>query len=55
MKLNTPLIRNKIYTITATGVTDCAGNNITANNTARVGLAKLQIVLILLSRNFIQP
>jgi len=32
------LVRNKIYTVTVTGITDCVGNTIGANNTARVGL-----------------
>ncbi len=32
------LLRNKIYTVTVTGVTDCAGNIIGTSNTARVGL-----------------
>jgi hypothetical protein len=32
------LLRNKIYTVTATGVKDCSGNVTGAANTARVGL-----------------
>ena len=32
------LLRNKIYTVTATAVTDCSGNAIGTTNTARVGL-----------------
>lgn len=39
LTLATPLAPDKIYTITATGVTDCSGNPIgNTNNTARVGL-----------------
>jgi hypothetical protein len=38
LRLATPLLRNKIYTVTATVLTDCAGNAIGSNNTARVGL-----------------
>ena len=34
----TALLRNKVYTITVTGVTDCSGNIIGTPNTARVGL-----------------
>jgi hypothetical protein len=37
--LSTPLIANKVYTITATGLTDCVGNVIGSNNTAKVGLS----------------
>ena len=32
------LLRNKVYTVTVTGVTDCGGNTIGTTNTARVGL-----------------
>ncbi|MFZ1527667.1 MAG: lamin tail domain-containing protein [Ferruginibacter sp.] len=32
------LLRNKIYTVTATALTDCSGNAIGSANTARVGL-----------------
>lgn len=38
LTLATPLLTNKIYTVTATAVTDCSGNAISTNNTARVGL-----------------
>ena len=38
IRLSTPLLPNKIYTVTAASVTDCAGNIIGSNNTARVGL-----------------
>jgi hypothetical protein len=38
LRLNTPLAANKVYTVTATGVTDCAGNVISSKNTARLGL-----------------
>ncbi len=32
------LLRNKVYTVTATSLTDCSGNAIGSSNTARVGL-----------------
>lgn len=38
LTLSTPLLPNKIYTVTATTITDCSGNPIGSNNTARVGL-----------------
>ena len=38
LRLGTPLLRNKMYTVTVTVITDCAGNTIGSNNTARVGL-----------------
>ena len=39
LALSTPLTSNKIYTVTATAVTDCSGNPVAnTNNTARVGL-----------------
>ena len=38
LRLSTPLLRNIIYTVTATGLTDCAGNVIGNAKTARVGL-----------------
>jgi Lamin Tail Domain/CHU_C Type IX secretion signal domain/Bacterial Ig-like domain len=41
LKLNTPLSRNKVYTLTTLAVTDCAGNAIAAKNTARVGLTSI--------------
>jgi Lamin Tail Domain/CHU_C Type IX secretion signal domain/Bacterial Ig-like domain len=41
LKLNTPLSRNKVYTVTTLALTDCAGNNIAAKNTARVGLSSV--------------
>jgi hypothetical protein len=41
LKLNTPLSRNKVYTITTLAVTDCAGNTINSKNTARVGLSSI--------------
>lgn len=40
-KLNSPLQRNKVYTITANNVTDCAGNVIGNSKTARVGLSSV--------------
>lgn len=39
LKLSTPLVAGKIYTVTANNVTDCKGNVISAMKTARVGLA----------------
>jgi hypothetical protein len=39
LRLNTPLARNKVYTITASAVVDCKGNLITTKNTARLGLS----------------
>lgn len=41
LHLNIALLRNKIYTITATAVTDCKGNSISNKNTARVGLSEI--------------
>ncbi|MDQ6756023.1 MAG: lamin tail domain-containing protein, partial [Bacteroidota bacterium] len=41
LKLNTPLAANKVYTVTASNVTDCAGNTIGTKNSARVGLSSL--------------
>jgi hypothetical protein len=38
LALNAPLTRDKIYTVTATAVTDCSGNAVGASHTARVGL-----------------
>ncbi len=40
IRLNTPLQRNRIYTVTVNNVTDCRGNAIGGFNTARVGLAE---------------
>lgn len=39
LKLLTPLLRNKVYSITANNVTDCAGNAIGAFKTAKLGLS----------------
>ena len=39
LRLSAPLTINKIYTITANGLADCAGNIIGSKNTARVGLS----------------
>jgi hypothetical protein len=36
--LGTPLLRNKIYTVTVNGISDCVGNSVGPANTARVGL-----------------
>jgi len=41
LKLNTALSRNKVYTITATAVPDCAGNVIAGKNSARVGISEV--------------
>jgi hypothetical protein len=41
LKLNNTLSRNKTYTVTVTGVGDCAGNAIGNRNTATVGLSTL--------------
>jgi hypothetical protein len=38
LKLAAPLAPNKIYIVTASGVTDCSGNAIGSSKTARVGL-----------------
>jgi len=38
LRLSKPLLRNKIYTVTANLLTDCAGNAVSSSNTARVGL-----------------
>ena len=40
LKLNTPLLLNKVYTVTVSVVSDCAGNAIATKNTARVGLSE---------------
>ncbi|MEO6720697.1 MAG: lamin tail domain-containing protein, partial [Ferruginibacter sp.] len=39
--LNTPLATNKVYTITASGITDCVGNIIGGKSSARVGLSQV--------------
>ena len=39
LRLNTALSRNNVYTVTASAVTDCAGNIVTNKNTSRVGLS----------------
>jgi Lamin Tail Domain/CHU_C Type IX secretion signal domain/Bacterial Ig-like domain len=38
LQLNTPLQLYKVYTITAANISDCAGNNISQNNSTRFGL-----------------
>ncbi len=35
------MLRNKVYTITTTSITDCKGNSIGNKNTARVGLSEV--------------
>ena len=39
LTLNVPLQIDKIYTITVTSITDCAGNGIDVNRTTRVGIS----------------
>lgn len=39
LQLNVPLVRNKVYTVTASAITDCVGNAIGTNNTVKLGLA----------------
>jgi hypothetical protein len=41
LRLSTPLLRNKVYTITVSAVTDCAGNLISSNKTARIGISEV--------------
>ena len=41
LNLNTPLAANKVYNVTASGVTDCAGNVIGSKNSARIGLSSV--------------
>lgn len=41
LRLNTPLSRNKIYTVTVSAVPDCVNNIIGSENTARVGLSEM--------------
>ncbi len=38
LKTSTPLAANVVYTITASGITDCKGNTIGSSNRAKVGL-----------------
>jgi hypothetical protein len=41
LRLGSPLLRNKIYAVTAgAGITDCVGNALGSGNTARVALAE---------------
>ncbi len=39
LKLNVPLVRNKVYTINVSALTDCVGNAIGTKNSAKLGLA----------------
>ena len=39
LKLSTALVRNKVYTITVSNVTDCKGNIVGTKNKARLGLS----------------
>ncbi len=41
LQLNSPLVPNKIYTVTVRTIKDCVGNMIGSSNSARLGLAKL--------------
>ena len=41
LKLNSALAANKVYTVTASNITDCAGNSIGSKNSARVGLSSV--------------
>ncbi len=41
LKLNTAIAPNKIYTVTVSAVTDCAGNAIGSKNSARFGLSSV--------------
>ncbi|GEO11808.1 lamin tail domain-containing protein [Segetibacter aerophilus] len=41
LTLSNPIIKDKVYTITANDISDCTGNSIIAMNTTRVGLASL--------------
>lgn len=41
IRLINKLNRNKVYTITVSGVTDCKGNSIGTKNTARLGLSEV--------------
>ncbi|MBX9784664.1 MAG: lamin tail domain-containing protein [Chitinophagaceae bacterium] len=39
IRLNTPIVRNKVYTVTANNVTDCSGNVIGGFKTSKLGLS----------------
>ena len=39
LKLNVALSPQKVYTLSATGITDCTGNVIGSKHTARLGLS----------------
>lgn len=41
LRLAAPVLKEKVYTITAANITDCGGNVIQAINSARVGLASV--------------
>jgi Lamin Tail Domain len=41
LRLNAALQRNKVYTVTASAVTDCKGNSIGSKNNAKVGLSEV--------------
>ena len=41
LKLQDAVVRNKVYLVTVTGVTDCSGNTIGTKNHARLGLSSV--------------
>ena len=41
LDITTPLAANKVYTVTASGLADCAGNAIGTKNTVRVGISEV--------------
>ncbi len=41
LRLAIPLLRNKVYTVTVSGITDCVNNLVGKKNSARVGLAEV--------------
>jgi hypothetical protein len=41
VRLTTPLVQGKVYTVTASNVADCSGNVVQAKATAKVGLTSL--------------
>ena len=40
LQLQSPILAAKVYTVSANGLTDCAGNSIGVNNSARVGMSE---------------
>jgi len=41
LRVNTPIVSGKVYTITASNVTDCSGNVVQARNSVRLGLPSI--------------